>query len=112
MCCTVKQFLVSKSIFVVQHPPYSPYLAQADFFLIQKMRRTLKAESFSDISDIQSGKIRQLKGVSLQDFQRAFEELYKRSQPFMDLGVRLYLKSVIKTFKYIHGVFVITQSFI
>jgi hypothetical protein len=51
----VKQFLASKSIYVIQHPPYSPDLAPANFFLFPKVKLTVKGERFSDISDIQRG---------------------------------------------------------
>jgi hypothetical protein len=50
------------------------------------VKLALKGERFSDISDIQRGVTEQVKGVSLQDFQRAFEDLYKRSQRCVELG--------------------------
>jgi hypothetical protein len=50
-------------------------LAQTDFFLFPKVKLALKGESFN-ISDILRGVTEQLKGLSLQDFQRAFENLY------------------------------------
>jgi hypothetical protein len=46
----------------------------------------VKRKRFSDISDIQRGITEQLKGVSLQDFERAFEDLCKRSERCVDLG--------------------------
>jgi hypothetical protein len=53
---------------VIQHPPYLPDLAPADFFLFPKLKLALKGECFRDINDIQHGETEQLKGVSLQDF--------------------------------------------
>jgi hypothetical protein len=35
----VREFLASKQITVLQHPPYSPYLAPSDFFLFPKIRK-------------------------------------------------------------------------
>jgi hypothetical protein len=58
----------------MQHPLYSSDLVQADFFLFQKVKLTLKGEQFSDI---QRGVTKKLKGVSLQDVQCAFGDLYK-----------------------------------
>jgi len=52
----------------------------------------LKGDSFSNISDI-CGVIELLKGVSLQGFQRAFEDLYKQSQHCVKLGGN-YIKSL------------------
>jgi hypothetical protein len=41
------------------------------------VKLALKVDRFSDISDIQRGVTEQLKGVSLQDLKRAFEDLDK-----------------------------------
>jgi len=49
------------------------------------MKLTLKEERFSDISDIQRDVTELLKPVSLQDFQRAVEDLYKRPQTCVEL---------------------------
>jgi hypothetical protein len=74
----VKQFLASKLLMcVIQHPTYSPDLAPAEFFLFLKVKLALKGERFSDISNIQCRVTEQLKGVSLQDIQCPFEDLYK-----------------------------------
>jgi transposase len=81
----VKQFLASKSINVIEDPPYSPDLAPAEFFLFPKMKLALKGERFSDICDIQHSVTEQLKGISLQDFQRNLEVQYKRLQHCMEL---------------------------
>jgi hypothetical protein len=35
-------------------PPYSPYLAPADFSLLPKLKRVLKGNRFSDLEDINS----------------------------------------------------------
>jgi hypothetical protein len=66
--------------------PYSPDLAPEDFLLFPKVKQALKGERFSDISDIQCGVTELLQGVSLQDFQRALEDLYK----LCGVGERLY----------------------
>jgi hypothetical protein len=94
----VKQFLASKSICVIHHPPYSPDLAPGDFFLFLKVKLALKGGSFSDISDIQCGVTEQLKGDSLQYFQRAFEDLYQRSQRCVELEEVIILKVCNKNF--------------
>ena len=39
---SVKQFLASKNITVLEHPPYSPDLAPCDFFLFPKINSALK----------------------------------------------------------------------
>jgi len=86
--CTlnVKQFLASKSIWVIQLPPYSPDLAPADFIPFPKVKLALKAQRFSDISEIQRGVTELLTRVPFEDFERAFEDMYKRSQCCANLG--------------------------
>jgi hypothetical protein len=84
-CCTLKQFLASKLTCLIQRPSYLLDLVPADFFLFPKVKPAPKGEHFSDISDIQRGLTEQLKGISLRDFQGAFEDLYKRSQYCVEL---------------------------
>jgi hypothetical protein len=38
----VREFLDSKQIAVLEHPPYSPELAPNDFFLFPKIKEILK----------------------------------------------------------------------
>jgi histone-lysine N-methyltransferase SETMAR len=42
----VRQFLTSKNIAVISHPPYSPDLASCDFFLFPKIKLRLKGRHF------------------------------------------------------------------
>jgi len=86
----VKQFLASKSICVIQHPPFSPDLALTICFIFLKVKLTFKGEHFSDSSDIQSGVTQLLKRASLHDFQHAFKDLYKGTQHSVELGGGLY----------------------
>jgi hypothetical protein len=69
--------------------PASPLLARFGtdrFFLFPNIKLALKGERFRDISDIQRGVTKQLKGVSSQDKQCPFEDLYKPSQGCVELG--------------------------
>ena len=50
----VKQFLAQRKVTVLDHPPYSPDLAPADYFLFQKVKSHLKGRLFDSISDIQT----------------------------------------------------------
>ena len=49
----VKQFLAQRKVTVLDHPPYSPDLAPADYFLFPKVKYHLKERLFDSISDIQ-----------------------------------------------------------
>jgi histone-lysine N-methyltransferase SETMAR len=49
----VKQFLSQRKVTVLDHPPYSPDLAPANYFLFPKVKSHLKGRLFDSISDIQ-----------------------------------------------------------
>jgi hypothetical protein len=49
-----REFLASKQITVLEHPPYSLALTSNDFFLFPKIRDILKGRHFDDIDDIRS----------------------------------------------------------
>jgi transposase len=54
MAPSVREFLASKQITVLEHPPYSPDLAPNDFFLFPKIKELLKGRRFDDIDNIRS----------------------------------------------------------
>ena len=45
---TVKKFLANRNVAVLQHPPYSPDLAPAKYFLFPKLKIFLKRVAFSN----------------------------------------------------------------
>lgn len=61
---------------VLSHPPYSPDLAPADYFLFPKIK--MKGHFYNDIPAIQRACTEQLRAISENDFHRAFEQLYER----------------------------------
>lgn len=82
----VQQMLAEKGVVSLAHPPYSPDLAPADFFLFPKLKLSLKGKRFSDIPDIQSNVIQELNDIRRDDFARSFQELYQRSQKCINLN--------------------------
>jgi hypothetical protein len=50
----MREFLASKQITVLEHPPYSLDLAPNDFILFLKIKETLKGRHFDDINDSSS----------------------------------------------------------
>jgi len=46
-------YLAKHQTSIVPHPPYSPDLAPADFFLFPKLKTTLKGRRFQTIEEIQ-----------------------------------------------------------
>jgi transposase len=58
----------------VPHPPYSPNLAPADFFLFPKLKTTLKGRRFQTIEEIQENAIRELRAITQSVWQKAFQQ--------------------------------------
>jgi hypothetical protein len=50
----VSQFLAGKGISTMDHPPYSPELTPADFWLFPKLKSVLKEKRSSDVEGIKS----------------------------------------------------------
>jgi hypothetical protein len=50
----VSQFLTGKGISAMDHPPYSPDLVSADFWLFPELKGVLKAKRFSDVENVKS----------------------------------------------------------
>jgi len=63
---------------VVPHPPYSPDLAPAEFFLFLKHKNTLKGRRFQTIEDIQENAIRELRAITESAFQEALQQWKNR----------------------------------
>jgi len=68
-----EQFLATKQITVLEHPPYSLDLAPNYFFWFQKIKEILKGRHFDDIDDIRSNTMAALKAIPQNQFQNCFE---------------------------------------
>ncbi|GBL82604.1 hypothetical protein AVEN_263687-1 [Araneus ventricosus] len=76
----VKQFLAQHGVNELLRPPYYPDLSPPDFFLFLKLKMSLKGRRFRDITHIQTAVTRELKAIPMEEFSRAFEDLYTRCQ--------------------------------
>ena len=77
--------MASNSIQVIEHPPYSPDLAPADFFLFQRVKAelggmTLTSTTFKKTWD---GVIR---SVGEEDFAVAFRRWFSRCEKCIRVG--------------------------
>jgi histone-lysine N-methyltransferase SETMAR len=72
----VKQFLAQRKVTVLDHPPYSPDLASADYFLFPKVKPHLKGRLFDWISDIQKALTSTLNTTAKDDFYKGIQKLY------------------------------------
>ena len=70
---SVKEFLASKQITVLEHPAYSPDLAPNNFFLFPKIKEILQGRQFDDTDDIRSNTAEALKAIPQNQFQNCFE---------------------------------------
>ena len=66
---SVREFLVTKQITVLEHPAYSPDLALSDFFLFPKINEILKGRHFGDTDDIKNNTTAALKAIPQNHFQ-------------------------------------------
>ena len=73
MALSVREFLATKQITVLEHPAYSLDLAPNDFFLL-----ILKGRHFDDIDDIRSNTTAGLKAIPQNQFQNCFEGWTRR----------------------------------
>jgi len=60
---SVREFLATKRITVLEHPAYSLDLAPNDFFLFPKIKEILKGRHVGDIDDIRSNTAAALKAI-------------------------------------------------
>ena len=74
----IRSYLAKHQTSIVPHPPYSPDLVPADFFLFPKLKTTLKGRRFQTIEEIQENAIRELRAITESAFQEAFQQWKKR----------------------------------
>ena len=72
------EFLEEKSVRVLPHPPYSPDLAPADFFLFPKAKDLMRGKSFDTLSDVTSYFSDQLKSFEKSDWKMCFQLWFER----------------------------------
>jgi len=73
----IRSYLAKYQTSVVPHPPCSPDLAPADYFLFPKIKTTLKGRRFQTIEEIQENAIRELRATTESAFQEAFQQWKK-----------------------------------
>jgi len=74
----IRSYLVKHQTSVASHPPYSPDLAPAEFFLFPKLKTTLKGRRFQTTEEIEENAIRELRAIIESAFQEAFQQWMKR----------------------------------
>lgn len=75
---TVVDFLKRERVKVLPHPPYSPDLAPADFFLFPKLKRMLSGRRYRSRSDIGSAVYQCLRAIPKAAYEKAFKDWIRR----------------------------------
>ena len=75
---SVRKFLATKQITVLEHPAYLPDLAPSEFFLFPKVKEILRGRHFDDIDDTRSDITAVLKVNPQNQFQNCFEGWTRR----------------------------------
>jgi hypothetical protein len=81
-----KKFVVNRNIAVLHHPPYSPDLAPADYFLFPKFKFSLKGQHFQTVEEIQCAVTRELNNISKTAFLEGLKKLKERPNKCADQG--------------------------
>jgi len=70
----IHSYLAKHRASIVPHPPYSPDLTPAVFFLFPKLKTTLTGHRFQTIKEIQENAIRELRAITESAFQEALQQ--------------------------------------
>jgi hypothetical protein len=60
----VKDFLSTNNVSIVEHPPFSPNMASADFYPFPRLNSAWKGRRFFDVTDITENASEELKRLS------------------------------------------------
>jgi len=74
----IRSYLAKHQTSIVPHPPSSPDLVPADFFLFPRLKTTLKRRRFQTIEEVQENAIREMCAITESAFQEAFQQWKKR----------------------------------
>jgi len=83
---SVKRYLAKNNIPVMEHPPYSPDLAQCDFFLFPKIKSALKGTRFESVDAVKAKATQLLNSITQDDLQHCFQQWKIRMERFRDRG--------------------------
>ena len=76
----MRQFLAQKMVALLDHPPYSPDLARADFFLFPRLKAAIKCACFVDVNAIKDRVTAVLQLIPQEVFADCFWKLYESCQ--------------------------------
>lgn len=80
----VREYQAKRNLATLPHPPYSPDMAPADFFLFPRIKTVLKGSRFGSIEAIQDAVTRALAKVPIEAFQDAYRAWQSRWKKCVD----------------------------
>lgn len=83
---THKQFLWKANISVLAHPCYSPDLAPWHFYLLPKIKSTLKGSRFESIEKVKRKPVELMKSLLENDLQHCFQQWKLHMERCRDQG--------------------------
>jgi histone-lysine N-methyltransferase SETMAR len=81
----VQEYLTKRGVKVIEHPPYSPDLAPADFFLFPTLKKELAGITLAP-GDFRKEWGRLLKTIPKEDFAKAFVRWQERCEKCIRIG--------------------------
>ena len=72
----VNDFLAKNNVKKLEHPPYSPDLTPAEFYLFPQLKSALKGQRFCDATDIIMNGLKSLKSFHKIGFRECLKQLY------------------------------------
>jgi hypothetical protein len=82
----VKTFLAKHLAIETSHPPYSPGLAPADFFLFPMVKTPSKERGFRILKTLRKNVTAELNVIHLEAFVDCFQKLFERSNKRIQVG--------------------------
>ncbi len=81
----VQEWLAAHGVQVIRHPPYSPDLAPADFFLFGRVKEKLTGLTL-DQNTIKKTWEGVTRSIASDEFATAFRRWYERCQKCVEIG--------------------------
>jgi histone-lysine N-methyltransferase SETMAR len=89
---SVKEWMAAKGIKVLEHPPYSPDLASADFFLFRRVKEALAGTTL-DQDSLKTAWEGVIRTITADDFATAFRRWFERAEKCVRIGGNFVEKS-------------------
>ena len=73
-----RQFIEESGLHILPHPPYSPDLAQCDFWLFPRIKKHLKGRNFSCNSEVEEALRNIISDIEENEFKDAIQAWFTR----------------------------------